>query len=164
MGRARAVTARATVAALALPLTACGSDDEAAPAPALTGPLNGTAGAMSSPSSTLPDPAALNVPVPAGLDGAQRRLFVAGRDVARERGCLACHRIGADGGNLGTNLNGIGERTSDAAIRRALVDAEAPMPSYRELPGAKLDALVVFLAALERMPGGATCPDDSDCG
>lgn len=78
--------------------------------------------------------------------------------------CLACHQIGTRGNSgPGNNLAGIGARRSPAQIRRALLHAKAPMPSYAQLAPDDLGALVAYLAEL-RDTGGGACPDDSDCG
>ncbi len=89
-----------------------------------------------------------------------------GRRVIAAAGCLACHQIGSDGNSgPGNNLTGIGARRSRAEIRRALLGAKAPMPSYRDLPRKELDDLVAYLSALRgRSPGGEPCPDGADCG
>jgi mono/diheme cytochrome c family protein len=77
-------------------------------------------------------------------------------------GCLACHQLGARGASgPGTNLAGVGARLSRTAILRALVDAPAPMPSYRKLAAARLDDLIAYLTTLR---DGMSCPGESDCG
>jgi ubiquinol-cytochrome c reductase cytochrome b subunit/menaquinol-cytochrome c reductase cytochrome b/c subunit len=77
-----------------------------------------------------------------------------------QAGCLACHQLGPRGNSgPGSNLSGIGERRSAAQIRGALLDAPAPMPSYRRLSRRTLDAVVAYLTSLR-----PACPDDSDCG
>jgi|GEM_PF-4759666 len=135
----------------ALALGACGGDDQS------------TRGTITSVATEIPS-GPLDVPVPVDLRPRDRPAFIAGREVARDAGCLACHRIGSSGGDLGSSLNGVGDRLSKSALRRALVNPDAPMPSYRALPGTRLDELVVFLAALGVTPAGPPCPDDSDCG
>ena len=88
---------------------------------------------------------------------------LSGERVLTGAGCLACHQLGERGsGGPGDNLAGIGARRSPAEIRRALLDPEPPMPSYRQLSRPNLDALVAYLATLRE--GGADCPDGSDCG
>jgi len=103
-----------------LAIAGCGGDDEA---PATrTGPGAGA----------RPDPQ-----------------LVTGQRVVVQSGCLACHRIGERGNRgPGQDLSAVGRRLPSAAIRRSLVDAEASMPSYRELGKSKLAALVVYLSSL----------------
>jgi mono/diheme cytochrome c family protein len=75
--------------------------------------------------------------------------FNSGRTVAAQSGCLACHRIG-EAGNAGPgpDLTHIGATRSPAAIERAILSPTEPMPSFRNLPKAKLRALVTFLSLL----------------
>jgi quinol-cytochrome oxidoreductase complex cytochrome b subunit len=81
--------------------------------------------------------------------GQTLRTFEAGRQVVAQSGCLACHKIGENGGAIGPNLTKIGGRLPRQAIARTLINPTAPMPSYKELPPAKRDALVEFLAQLK---------------
>jgi menaquinol-cytochrome c reductase cytochrome b/c subunit len=76
--------------------------------------------------------------------------FEAGKQVAAQSGCLACHQFGENGNSgPGPELSDIGERLPRAAIERTLVNPTAPMPSYRTLPAEKFDALVAFLSQLK---------------
>jgi menaquinol-cytochrome c reductase cytochrome b/c subunit len=73
----------------------------------------------------------------------------AGQQVANQSGCGACHKFGdAGNGGPGPELTKIGERLPAAAIARTLRSPTAPMPSYRDLPPKKFNALVEYLAAL----------------
>ena len=75
--------------------------------------------------------------------------YEAGKLVAAQSGCLACHKIGENGNDgPGPNLSEIGQRLPAAAIRRTLDNPTAPMPSFRNLPENKKSALVAFLAQL----------------
>jgi len=75
--------------------------------------------------------------------------YEAGKLVAAQSGCLACHKIGENGNDgPGPNLSEIGNRLPAAAIRRTLDNPTAPMPSFRNLPEQKKAALVAFLAQL----------------
>jgi ubiquinol-cytochrome c reductase cytochrome b subunit/menaquinol-cytochrome c reductase cytochrome b/c subunit len=75
--------------------------------------------------------------------------FNAGRDVAAQAGCLACHKFGHNGNDgPGPELSDIGERLPRQAIARTLINPTAPMPSYADLSQEKRDALVEFLAQL----------------
>jgi ubiquinol-cytochrome c reductase cytochrome b subunit/menaquinol-cytochrome c reductase cytochrome b/c subunit len=86
-------------------------------------------------------PDKIDLKVPANLQ--------AGQQVANQSGCGACHKFG-DAGNdgPGPELTKIGDRLPNAAIARTLRSPTAPMPSYRDLPPKKFDALVEYLAAL----------------
>jgi quinol---cytochrome c reductase cytochrome c subunit, bacillus type len=72
-----------------------------------------------------------------------------GQVVANQSGCGACHRFG-DAGNAGPgpDMTKIGERLAPDAIARTLRSPTAPMPSYKNLPPDKFEALVNYLAAL----------------
>jgi menaquinol-cytochrome c reductase cytochrome b/c subunit len=75
--------------------------------------------------------------------------YEAGKLVAAQSGCLACHKIGENGnGGPGPNLSDIADKLPKAAIRRTLENPTAPMPSYRSLDPAKKEALVNFLSQL----------------
>jgi menaquinol-cytochrome c reductase cytochrome b/c subunit len=89
--------------------------------------------------------------------------YEAGKLVAAQSGCLACHKIGENGNDgPGPELTDIGDTLPQAAIMRTLENPTAPMPSYAGLPQEKKVALVEFLAQLKgepeeagRAPGGA---------
>jgi menaquinol-cytochrome c reductase cytochrome b/c subunit len=75
--------------------------------------------------------------------------FEAGKEVAAQSGCLACHKIGENGnGGPGPNLSDVADKLPKAAIRRTLENPTAPMPSYRSLDEEKKAALVDFLSQL----------------
>jgi hypothetical protein len=79
--------------------------------------------------------------------------FYLGRALVEQSGCLACHRIGDRGaGEPGPALTHIGSMMPQRSIERVLIDAEPPMPSFKELPRARFRALVRFLSLL-RCPG-----------
>ena len=71
-----------------------------------------------------------------------------GAQVVRGAGCLACHRIGAQGsGGPGPELTRVGARLSPAQIADVLRDPVRPMPNF-EGPAADFDALVRYLSEL----------------
>ncbi len=73
-----------------------------------------------------------------------------GKLVTAQSGCLACHKIGENGNSgPGPELTDIGEKLYPAAIERTLDNPTAPMPSYRNLPAEKKEALVQFLSQLK---------------
>ena len=75
--------------------------------------------------------------------------FEAGKLVAAQSGCLACHVVGENGNDgPGPPLTEIGGRLPAQAIERTLQNPTAPMPSFAGLPPEKLNNLVAFLSAL----------------
>ena len=95
-------------------------------------------------------PTRIDMKAPGDLRGAALAQFNAGKLVAAQSGCLACHKIG-DNGNDGPGpvLTKVGARVPTEAIARTLKNPTAPMPSYRNLPPNKLTALVNFLSQLK---------------
>jgi mono/diheme cytochrome c family protein len=76
--------------------------------------------------------------------------FEAGRAVAAQSGCLACHKFGENGNDgPGPELTDIGQRMYPQSIRRTLINPTPPMPSFRDLPEDKFNDLVVFLSNLK---------------
>jgi len=76
--------------------------------------------------------------------------YEAGKLVVAQSGCLACHKIGDNGNNgPGPNLTHIAARLPRQGIARTLVNPTAPMPSFKNLPPAKFEAIVNFLAQLK---------------
>ncbi len=73
-----------------------------------------------------------------------------GRIVVAQSGCEACHTIG-DNGNPGPgpNLTHIGSRIPRLGIARTLVNPTAPMPSFKNLPAKKFDAVIEFLSEMK---------------
>src|SRR3954467_13151176 len=87
---------------------------------------------------------------PNSIDLEVAKQYEAGKLVAAQSGCLACHKIGENGNSgPGPNLTEIGDRLPPAAIRRTLENPTSPMPSYRDLPAEKKSALVAFLGQLK---------------
>jgi ubiquinol-cytochrome c reductase cytochrome b subunit/menaquinol-cytochrome c reductase cytochrome b/c subunit len=94
-------------------------------------------------------PSTLAIAAPRELRGAARATFVAGRMVAAEAGCLACHVIGTQGNSgPGPNLTNVGARLTSTDLARALRSPRAPMPSFAALPRRRFADLVRFLADL----------------
>jgi menaquinol-cytochrome c reductase cytochrome b/c subunit len=82
--------------------------------------------------------------------------YEAGKLVAAQSGCLACHKIGENGNDgPGPELTNIGNILAPPALERTLENPTPPMPSYRELPEEKKQALVAFLGQLKGEPEGA---------
>jgi ubiquinol-cytochrome c reductase cytochrome b subunit/menaquinol-cytochrome c reductase cytochrome b/c subunit len=79
--------------------------------------------------------------------------FNAGKEIAPQAGCLACHKIGENGNDgPGPPLTDIGARLPRQAIARTLINPTAPMPSFKDLQDEspeKFDNLVEFLSQLK---------------
>lgn len=125
--------ALATAGAVALALAGAGCDDD--PAPPTSTP---------STSPVAESPVEIEIAVPGELE--------AGRLVAAQSGCLACHRIGESGSNgPGPDLTGVGTELSRAEIASAVAEGPGIMPSYealKEKKPQKFEGLVDFLAWL----------------
>jgi menaquinol-cytochrome c reductase cytochrome b/c subunit len=81
--------------------------------------------------------------------------YEAGKLVAAQSGCLACHKIGENGNDgPGPHLTTIADKLPKAAIRRTIENPTAPMPSFRNMPENKKTALVNFLASLHSNGSG----------
>jgi quinol-cytochrome oxidoreductase complex cytochrome b subunit len=76
--------------------------------------------------------------------------YEAGKEVAAQSGCLACHLFEHNGNaGPGPDLTHIGEKLPRAAIARSLEVGPGIMPSYADLPPAKKRDLIDFLASLQ---------------
>jgi menaquinol-cytochrome c reductase cytochrome b/c subunit len=70
--------------------------------------------------------------------------------VVAQSGCEACHKIGDNGNNgPGPELTHIASRLPAQGIARTLVNPTAPMPSFKNLPPQKFNAVVAFLSQLK---------------
>ena len=98
-------------------------------------------------------PDALEVSTPAAVTEngpAAVRRWNEGRVAIAQSGCEACHTIG-DNGNPGPgpNLTHVGSRIPRLGIARTLVNPTEPMPSFKNLPPKKFNAIVEFLTAMK---------------
>jgi ubiquinol-cytochrome c reductase cytochrome b subunit/menaquinol-cytochrome c reductase cytochrome b/c subunit len=98
-------------------------------------------------------PTAIELATPAAVaqnGGVQLREYEEGKEVVAQSGCEACHKIG-DNGNAGPGpeLTHIASRIPRQAIARTLVNPTAPMPSFKNLPPKKFQAVVAFLSDLK---------------
>ncbi len=75
--------------------------------------------------------------------------YEAGKEIVAGAGCLACHKIGENGGTIGPELTHIAARVPRAAIIRSVEIGPDIMPSYRDLSPKKLDELADFLSSLD---------------
>ncbi len=99
-------------------------------------------------------PTAIEMATPASViaaGGTQLAEYEAGKKAVAQSGCLACHKIGENGNaGPGPNLTNIASRLPRQAIARTLVNPTAPMPSFKNLPPKKFEAIVGFLAQLKQ--------------
>jgi ubiquinol-cytochrome c reductase cytochrome b subunit/menaquinol-cytochrome c reductase cytochrome b/c subunit len=98
-------------------------------------------------------PTAIEMATPPAVREAGGKLlaeYEEGRKVVAQSGCLACHKLG-DNGNAGPGpeLTHIADRIPRQAIARTLVNPTAPMPSFKNLPAKKFEAIVNFLSQLK---------------
>jgi menaquinol-cytochrome c reductase cytochrome b/c subunit len=95
-------------------------------------------------------PTAIEMATPASVvqaGGSTLGEYEAGKKVVAQSGCLACHKIGENGNSgPGPDLTHIGSRLPRQGIARTLVNPTAPMPSFKNLPPKKFNAIVNFLA------------------
>ena len=95
-------------------------------------------------------PTQIEAQPPPDVKGAALAQFNAGKKVAAQSGCLACHKFGENGNDgPGPNLTKIAQRLPKEAIARTLQNPTAPMPSFKDLPPEKFNALVDFLSTLK---------------
>jgi menaquinol-cytochrome c reductase cytochrome b/c subunit len=97
-------------------------------------------------------PTAIEAPTPAAIEqqgGRALAEFEAGKLAVAQSGCLSCHKIGENGNDgPGPNLSHIGSRLPRQGIARTLVNPTAPMPSFKNLPPQKFNAIAAFLSQL----------------
>ncbi len=98
-------------------------------------------------------PTAIEMATPAAVvqaGGQTLAEYEAGKQVVAQSGCLACHKIGENGNDgPGPNLSHVGSRLPRQGIARTLVNPTAPMPSFKNLPPQKFNAVVAFLSQLK---------------
>ena len=89
---------------------------------------------------------------PTEIELATAPQYEKGKEVVASSGCLACHKIGENGGALGPSLTEIGTKLGPQAIERTLLNPTSPMPSYQQLRDEnpqQFDQLVTYLASLK---------------
>jgi menaquinol-cytochrome c reductase cytochrome b/c subunit len=95
-------------------------------------------------------PNQVDMNAPADASAQERRTFDDGKLVVAQSGCLACHKIGENGnGGPGPPLTNIADKLPEDAIAQTLRNPTAPMPSFKDLPPEKFNALVGFLGQLK---------------
>lgn len=76
-----------------------------------------------------------------------------GREVFRTQGCLKCHAVGGQGGQIGPDLSQVGSRLSPDLLRRYVTDPRSVRPDSKmpkhTLAAEELDRLVAYLASLK---------------
>jgi mono/diheme cytochrome c family protein len=72
-----------------------------------------------------------------------------GKAVVAQEGCLACHKIGENGNEIGPELTHIAEKIPRAAIIRSLNVGPGIMPSYDGLSEKQINQAADFLASLD---------------
>ncbi|MGI9081429.1 MAG: c-type cytochrome [Thermoleophilaceae bacterium] len=91
---------------------------------------------------------------PSEIDLPVAAQYKPGAEVVAASGCLACHKIGENGGTLAPNLTEVGDRLGRDAIARTLVNPTAPMPTFRDIKEQnpeQFDELVSFVASLKKV-------------
>jgi menaquinol-cytochrome c reductase cytochrome b/c subunit len=95
---------------------------------------------------------------PSEIDLAAAPQVEPGKEVVAQEGCLACHKIGDNGGTLAPNLTHVGSRIPRAAILRSLQAGPGIMPAFTScgkeksatcLPQKKLNDAADYLASLK---------------
>ncbi len=82
--------------------------------------------------------------------GATLAEYNVGKAVVTSSGCLACHKLGNNGNaGPGPDLTHIAARLPRQGLARTLVNPTAPMPSFKNLPPQKFNAVVNFLSQLK---------------
>jgi ubiquinol-cytochrome c reductase cytochrome b subunit/menaquinol-cytochrome c reductase cytochrome b/c subunit len=98
-------------------------------------------------------PTQIDMPTPARIvaaGGTTLKQYEMGKQVAAQSGCEACHKFGSNGNDgPGPPLTNVASRLPSQAIARTLVNPTAPMPSFKNLPPEKFNALVAFLSQLQ---------------
>jgi menaquinol-cytochrome c reductase cytochrome b/c subunit len=98
-------------------------------------------------------PTRIDMPVPAAVKEQGPTLlaqYEKGKAVAAQSGCEACHKFGENGNDgPGPPLTHIASRLPRQAIAQTLINPTSPMPSFRNLPADKFNALVTFLSQLK---------------
>jgi menaquinol-cytochrome c reductase cytochrome b/c subunit len=98
-------------------------------------------------------PNSIDIATPAQVQqagGKSLAQYNAGKAVAAQSGCLACHKFGENGNSgPGPPLTHVAARLPSQAIARTLINPTAPMPSFKDLSPEKFNALVYFLSTLK---------------
>jgi sulfur oxidation c-type cytochrome SoxX len=84
------------------------------------------------------------------------------QEIIKANNCLACHKIGSEGGAIGPDLSHVGSRSDAAYIRQSILDPDAkvakgfeafkgmmPKTFGAQLTAAQLESVVDYLAGLK---------------
>lgn len=74
-----------------------------------------------------------------------------GKEAVEQASCTACHRYKENGNDVGPKLDEIGARIGVEGIERAMLNPNAPMPSYQTLSAHKRREIAEFVAALPKL-------------
>jgi mono/diheme cytochrome c family protein len=128
---------------------------------ALVAFLESQGGTVDVTSSDIPAASAASSPA-AGTGGAARIANGSTDPMAiiRAAGCIACHKVGSEGGVIGPDMNNVGRRLSATLIRESILAPDAkiargyekfkgimPKTFGDQLTAAQLESLVQFLAS-----------------
>jgi menaquinol-cytochrome c reductase cytochrome b/c subunit len=98
-------------------------------------------------------PTQIDMPTPQRIiaqGGPMLEEYEKGKQVVAQSGCQGCHKIGENGnGGPGPPLTEIAKRLPKQAIARTLINPTTPMPSFKNLPPDKFNALVLYLSQLK---------------
>ena len=89
-----------------------------------------------------------NTGSPSAIDQEAAKSVQAGKEIVAQSGCLACHKIGDNGGTLGPDLSHIASRIPRNGILRSLRAGPGIMPAFNSLPPKKLQQIADYLATL----------------
>jgi mono/diheme cytochrome c family protein len=108
------------------------------------------------------EPAGGAAAAPAGGAPAAASTATDPQELIKANNCLACHKIGSEGGAIGPDLSHVGTRSNAAQIRRSILDPDAevakgfeamkgvmPKTFGQQLTAAQLESIVDYLAGLK---------------
>lgn len=102
-------------------------------------------------------PTTIEMETPAAIEhagGKTLEQYEYGKQLVPSSGCLACHKIGHNGGTLGPNLTTVADHLPADGIAQTLRNPTSPMPSYATLPREQFEAIVFFLGNLTEENNG----------
>ncbi len=98
-------------------------------------------------------PTQIDMPTPQRIiaqGGPMLEEYEKGKQVVAQSACQGCHKIGENGNDgPGPPLTEIAKRLPKQAIARTLINPTTPMPSFKDLPPDKFNALVLYLSQLK---------------
>ena len=98
-------------------------------------------------------PTQIDMPTPQRIiaqGGPMLEEYEKGKQVVAQSACQGCHKIGENGNDgPGPPLTDIAKRLPKQAIARTLINPTTPMPSFKDLPPDKFNAMVLYLSQLK---------------